>query len=155
MMISRRAIVQTGAALVMMQALPARAESLPGVHVVKDPGCPCCNAWIAHLRDNAFPVSFEERSVEALARYKLEKGIPVDLASCHTGSVDGYVLEGHVPAADIRRLLDERPDAVGLAVPGMPYGSPGMGPETERQAYDVILIGKDGAAKVFNRYPAA
>jgi hypothetical protein len=153
--ITRRAVVQTGAAFVMMRATPARAQTLPNIHVLKEPGCPCCNAWIGHLRDNGFTVSFEERRVEELALYKQEKGIPIDLASCHTGSVDGYVLEGHVPATDIRRLLDERPDAVGLAVPGMPYGSPGMGPETERQAYDVILIGKDGAAEIFNRYPAA
>lgn len=154
-MITRRVVVQTGAAFVMMQATPARAQTLPGIHVVKDAGCPCCNAWIGHLRDNGFPVSFEERSVEALAHYKRENGIPENLASCHTGSVEGYVLEGHVPAADIRRLLDERPEAVGLAVPGMPYGSPGMGPESERQAYEVILIGKDGATEFFNRYPAA
>ena len=79
-------------------------------------------------------MSFEERSAEALEVYKRERGIPVDLGSCHTGSVKGYTREGHVPAADIRRLLAERPDAIGLAVPGMPYGSPGMGPETEREA---------------------
>jgi hypothetical protein len=77
------------------------------------------------------------------------------MISCHTGRVDGYMIEGHVPAADIRRLLDERPNAVGLAVPGMPYGSPGMGPETEREAYEVFLILRDGSTKVFSTYPAA
>ena len=75
--------------------------------------------------------------------------------SCHTGRIAGYVIEGHVPAADIRRLLVERPDAIGLSVPGMPIGSPGMGPEDQREAYDVILIGRDGAANVFASYPAA
>lgn len=155
MMITRRTMVMTGAALVLTHALPVRAQTLPSIHVVKDPGCPCCNAWIGHLRDSGFPVSFEERSVEALEIYKREMGIPVDLASCHTGTVEGYVLEGHVPAADIRRLLDLRPDAVGLAVPGMPYGSPGMGPETDREAYDVILISKDGSTTVFTSYAAA
>ena len=74
-------------------------------------------------------MTFEERSLEARELYKREKGVPVDLAFCHTGSVEDYVLEGHVPAADICRLLEERPDASGLAVPGMPYGSPGMGPD--------------------------
>jgi hypothetical protein len=69
--------------------------------------------------------------------------------------IEGYVLEGHVPAADIRRLLEERPDAIGLAVPGMPYGSPGMGPEDSREAYDVLLIGRDGSTEVFTRYLAA
>ena len=77
------------------------------------------------------------------------------MVSCHTGRVDGYMIEGHVPAADIRRLLVERPDAVGLAVPGMPYGSPGMGPESEREAYDVFLIQRDGSIEVFSRYTAA
>ncbi len=155
MEITRRTVLQTGTALAMAQALPVRAQTLPSIHVVKDPGCPCCNAWIGHLRDNGFPVSFEERSVEALEVYKRERGIPVDLASCHTATVEGYTLEGHVPAADIRRLLAERRDAIGLAVPGMPYGSPGMGPEAEREPYDVILIGKDGSASTFTSYPAA
>jgi hypothetical protein len=155
MMITRRAVIQAAVAFALTPALPARAQAQPKVHVVKDPQCPCCNAWIGHLRDNGFPVSFEERSVEALDLYKQEKGIPADLVSCHTGTVEGYVLEGHVPAADVRRLLDERPEAIGLAVPGMPFGSPGMGPETERQAYDVILIGKDGTPAVFTHYPGA
>ncbi|MDO9524297.1 MAG: DUF411 domain-containing protein [Gemmobacter sp.] len=138
-----------------MKAVPVHAQALPPIHVVKDPGCPCCNAWISHLRDNGFPVSFEERNIEALEVYKREQGIPENLASCHTATIDGYVLEGHVPAADIRRLLSQRPVAIGLAVPGMPYGSPGMGPEAEREAYDVILIGKDGSATTFTSYAAA
>ena len=154
-MITRRTIIKTGAALVLTPALPGSAQTLTPIHVVKDPGCPCCNSWIGHLRDSGFPVSFEERSIEALEIYKRAMGIPVDLASCHTGTVEGYVLEGHVPAADIRSLLDLRPDAIGLAVPGMPLGSPGMGPETEREAYNVILIGKDGSASIFTRYAAA
>lgn len=95
------------------------------------------------------------RSVAALELYRREMGVPADLASCHTGTVDGYVLEGHVPAADIRRLLAERPEAVGLAVPGMRHGSPGMGPEEEREAYDVFLIGRDGKSSTFTRYAAA
>ena len=155
MMITRRTMILIGTALVLTQALPGSAQTLPSIHVVKDPGCPCCNAWIEHLRDNGFPMSFEERSVEALELYKREQGIPAGLSSCHTATVDGYVLEGHVPSAEIRRLLDLRPDAVGLAVPGMPSGSPGMGPETEREAYDVILIGNDGSASVFTSYAAA
>lgn len=155
MEMTRRTLLQTGTALAMVQALPVMAQTLPSIHVVKDPGCPCCNAWIGHLRDNGFPVSFEERSVEALEGYKREQGIPADLVSCHTATVEDYTLEGHVPAVDIRRLLAERPVAIGLAVPGMPYGSPGMGPETEREAYDVFLIGKDGRASTFTSYPAA
>lgn len=152
---TRRTLIQAGIAIAVMRALPVSAQTSPSIHVVKDPGCPCCNAWIGHLRDNGFPVSFEERSAEALEAYKRERGIPADLVSCHTGTVEGYMLEGHVPAADINRLLAERPDAIGLAVPGMPYGSPGMGPESEREAYDVILIAKDGSASTFTSYSAA
>lgn len=155
MIVTRRTWLLTGAIFGLMQGGFAGAQAFPSIHVVKDPGCPCCNAWIEHLRANGFPVSFEERSIESLDLYKREKGIPADMASCHTGTVEGYVLEGHVPAADIRRLLEERPEAVGLAVPGMPYGSPGMGPEAEREAYDVILIGKDGSSSTYTGYPAA
>jgi hypothetical protein len=134
---------------------PVFAQSDLAIHVVKDPGCPCCNAWIGHLRDNGFAVSFEERSLEELAAFKRQQGIPGALVSCHTATVGGYTIEGHVPAADIRRLLADAPDAIGLAVPGMPYGSPGMGPETEREAYEVFLIGRDGRATTFARYKAA
>ena len=80
---------------------------------------------------------------------------PAAMASCHTAHVEGYAIEGHVPPADIRRLLAERPDAVGLAVPGMPWGSPGMGPEAEREAYEVHLIRRDGTTEVFTSYAAA
>lgn len=90
----------------------------------------------------------------ALMRFKMENGIPEAMASCHTARVEGYLIEGHVPVADIRRLLDERPDAVGLSVPGMPWGSPGMGPESEREAYDVHLIHRDGGTTVFSSYVA-
>ncbi|MFD2106450.1 DUF411 domain-containing protein [Tabrizicola soli] len=100
-------------------------------------------------------MTFEERSIEELEAFKRERGIPETLASCHTATIGDYTVEGHVPAADIRRLLAERPAAVGLSVPRMPYGSPGMGPETEREAYDVILVGTDGSGSVFTSYAAA
>ena len=90
-----------------------------------------------------------------LINYKLDNGIPQRMTSCHTGKIDGFMIEGHVPAADIRRLLLERPDAIGLAVPGMPYGSPGMGDEASRDAYDVFLIARDGTTTIFSSYPAA
>jgi hypothetical protein len=77
------------------------------------------------------------------------------MVSCHTGAIEGYMVEGHVPVADIRRLLGERPRAIGLAVPGMPYGSPGMGPESRRDAYDVHLLLPNGATEVFTRYDSA
>lgn len=97
----------------------------------------------------------EESIGTALARYKLDNGIPQAMGSCYTGRIADYMIEGHIPPADIHRLLDERPDAVGLAVPGIPYGSPGMGPEAEREAYDVFLIRRDVSTEVYASYPAA
>ena len=155
MNINRRILLSIVPLAVGLVATALRAENDPAIHVVKDPGCPCCNAWIGHLRDSGFAVSFEERSVEDLAAFKRERGIPDGLVSCHTAVIGNYTIEGHVPAADIRRLLAEAPDAVGLSVPGMPFGSPGMGPETEREAYDVILVGRDGSASTFASYSAA
>lgn len=151
--LSRRHILGLTAAL--LAARPLAAETLPKVHVVKDPNCGCCEDWIGHIRDAGFPVSFEEMDPGPLANLKARLGLQPTQVSCHTAQVEGYVIEGHVPAADIQRLLTERPDAIGLAVPGMPYGSPGMGPETEREAYDVLLVARDGTASVFTRYEAA
>ena len=100
-------------------------------------------------------MTYENLAAGLLARHKFANGIPQEMVSCHTGEIDGYFIEGHVPPADIRRLLEERPDALGLAVPGMPYGSPGMGPQDQREAYDVHLILRDGTTRVFTCYDAA
>ena len=107
------------------------------------------------LQADGFAVTTEASYGTLLIRHKLDNGIPQEMISCHTGETDGYFIEGHVPPADIRRLLLERPDAVGLAVPGMPYGSPGMGPEDNREAYEVFLIRRDGSTEIFNSYEAA
>jgi len=128
---SRRALIVSGLVTAALGTTSAWAQT-SAIHVVKGTGCECCNAWIAYLRDEGFSVTEEERYGTLLMTYKSEVGVPQSMISCHTGMIDSYVLEGHVPAADIRRLLTERPDAIGLAVPGMPYGSPGMGPEEER-----------------------
>jgi hypothetical protein len=130
------------------------AQVAPAIHVLKDPNCGCCEAWIRILQAEGFEVTTETSFGTLLIRHKLGNGIPQEMISCHTGEVDGYFIEGHVPAADIRRLLSERPDAVGLAVPAMPYGSPGMGPEERREAYDVFLIRRDGSTEIFTRYSA-
>jgi hypothetical protein len=135
-------------------ARPALAAD-PAIHVVKDRNCGCCSAWIDILLAEGFAVTTEDSLGTLLMRYKFDNGIPQNMISCHTGRIAGYMIEGHVPPADIRRLLVERPDAIGLAVPGMPYGSPGMGPESERDAYDVFLIRRDGTTEVFTRYDAA
>lgn len=151
---TRRALIGNLAAFAAFAAMPARAQRGPALHIVKDPDCGCCTAWARILQAEGFNISLEHRSGAALTFYKRMSGVPDAMASCHTATVDGYVIEGHVPAADIRRLLDERPDAVGLAVPGMPWGSPGMGAESERDAYDVFLIHRDGSTGVFAHYPA-
>ncbi|MES2143336.1 MAG: DUF411 domain-containing protein [Pseudomonadota bacterium] len=156
MTLSRRSVLAAGPLLMAVAATTGLAATDDNsIHVVKDPGCPCCNGWIGHLRDAGFSVSFEERSLEALVAFKRERGIPEELASCHTATIGDYTVEGHVPGPDIRRLLVERPAAIGLSVPGMVVGSPGMGPETERDAYDVILVASDGSGSVFTSYPAA
>lgn len=153
---SRRTLLIGAAALVTASPLRALAQGAePAIHVMKDPNCGCCSAWIEILENDGFAVTAEASAGTLLMRYKLDNGIPQEMASCHTGRIDGYMIEGHVPVADIRRLLDERPDAVGLAVPGMPFGSPGMGPETEREAYDVFLIRRDGGTEIYSHYVAA
>lgn len=150
-LLTRRTALLSGLAAAAFAASPVRSEG-SSIHVVKGTGCECCNAWVTYLREEGFTVTDEERYGTLLMTYKAEVGVPQRMISCHTGMVEGYVLEGHVPAADIRRLLSERPDAIGLAVPGMPYGSPGMGPEDDREAYDVFLIRKDGSTEVFSSY---
>ncbi|PHP26152.1 metal-binding protein [Limimaricola cinnabarinus] len=133
----------------------AAQDSAPAIHVVKDRNCGCCSAWVEILGNAGFTVITETSFGTLLMRHKLGNGIPQEMHSCHTGEVEGYMIEGHVPPADIRRLLAERPDAIGLAVPGMPYGSPGMGPEDEREAYDVFLIRQDSSTEVFSSYNSA
>ena len=154
-MLNRRTLLLSSVSPGVAVALPLHAETLPPILVAKGTGCECCSAWVEHLRAAGFTVTEEELYGMLLINYKLDNGIPQRMTSCHTGKIEGYMIEGHVPAADIRRLLQDRPDAIGLAVPGMPYGSPGMGDESARDAYDVFLIARDGTTTVFTSYPAA
>jgi len=130
-------------ALLAGLALFAGQAAAQEIHVHKTPWCGCCVKWIDHLEDNGFEVTVEEH--EDMTPVKLEAGVPTELHSCHTARVEGYVIEGHVPAADIARLLADRPEAGGLAVPGMPAGSPGMEVPGHSQPYDVFLF--DGARR--------
>lgn len=144
-------------ALALVGAGPAATAStvLPLVEVWKDPQCGCCQDWIAHLQAHGFTVRVHEVGNAAM-RQRL--GLPARYASCHTARVGGYVVEGHVPALDLLRLLRERPTALGLAVPGMPVGSPGMdGPAYggRRDPYDVLLVQRDGSSRVWARYPGS
>lgn len=122
------------------------------IEVWTGPSCSCCHDWIEHLQANGFEVTTHDGG-NGDARRRL--GMPVQYGSCHTGEAAGYALEGHVPAREIRRLLEERPDAIGLSVPAMPRGSPGMdGPVygNVRDPYDVLLIRRDGAVVVYRSY---
>jgi hypothetical protein len=128
---------------------PFGAQQGPLVEIVKDPGCGCCELWAEHLRRAGFRTTVAESA--DMDAVKTRRGVPRAARSCHTGVVQGYVLEGHVPAADAQRLLRERPAGViGIAVPGMPLGSPGMEVSTGRvQPYDVLAFDKAGKTTVF------
>jgi len=147
---ARRRMLAALAAALLPVAQPSRAaRTLPRVEVWKSPACGCCKEWIAHLRANGFEVvAFDTGNAAARARL----GVPEAFGSCHTARVEGYVVEGHVPAADIQRLLRERPAALGLAVPGMPIGSPGMEQGSRRDPYDVLLVLRDGTSRVYRAY---
>jgi len=149
----RRALLLALGALPL--ALRAQAPARTLVEVWKDPNCGCCQDWVKHLEQAGFAVKVRHGGNDAM-RAKL--GMPQQLASCHTALVGGYAVEGHVPAREIRRLLSEKPQAVGLSVPGMPVGSPGMdGPSYggRRDAFDVMLVTRSGAPRVFASYPKA
>lgn len=120
--------------------------------VYHDPNCGCCGKWVEHMRANDFLV--EAIPTADMNWVKLDLGVPRNLPSCHTAVVGDYVIEGHVPAEDVLRLLTEQPDARGLSVPGMPLGSPGMEADGRRMAYDVIRFDDDGNTSVFNHYEA-
>jgi hypothetical protein len=138
--VTRRSAFGIAAAALVMPTFSAFAQS-PNILVHKDPNCGCCAGWVQHLKAAGFAITVKETSNLQVVRKRLR--VPADLAACHTAEVDGYVLEGHVPAVAVRRLLDRRPAATGLAVPGMPAGSPGMEGGTP-QPYDVVLFGASG-----------
>jgi hypothetical protein len=127
-----------------------QAAAAATIEVTKSPHCGCCTQWIEYLRHEGFKVRVIEAEDVTPAARRL--GVPDELRSCHTASVDGYAVEGHVPAADIRRLLAERPEAAGIAVPGMPIGSPGMEQGDARQPYSTILFDREGRREVFARH---
>lgn len=140
------------AALILLAACaPAIAQTQ--MKVVSGEGCGCCSEWAKHLEANGYTATITYVPQDQLMTYKDQHGLKPEQTSCHTGEIGGYVIEGHVPAREIARLLREKPDALGLAVPGMPYGSPGMGPASEAQPYEVLLVKKDGTTSVYAKYP--
>jgi len=146
-MFTRRTVLSALAAASIVPAGRARgAAPLPKLTVTKDPTCGCCKGWAEHVQAAGFPVEVVE--TQELNRLKARLGVPANPAACHTAEVDGYVLDGHVPADSVARLLRERPAAKGLAVPGMPQGSPSM--ETGvKDPYQVVLFGTPEGARVY------
>ncbi|NML17566.1 DUF411 domain-containing protein [Azohydromonas caseinilytica] len=146
------AALAAGAAPVLHAATPAAPTK---VQLWKSPSCGCCKDWVTHMQSAGFDLQVFEVQDTGAQRARL--GLPAKYGSCHTGLVEGYVIEGHVPAADVRRLLRERPDALALTVPGMVVGSPGMdGPEYggRRERYEVLLVQRDGSSRVWATYNA-
>ena len=145
------ALVAAAVSMTGTDAAQRQASQGPTVQVYKSPTCGCCVNWVKHLQDNGFATRVMD--LENLSEIKAKHNIPGPAQSCHTATVDGYALEGHVPAADVRRLLSERPAVLGLAVPGMPIGSPGMEvPNVKPQPYNVMSFDRLGQLKVYSSH---
>ncbi len=144
MQISRRGFLGLSAAAMVACAAPAPAKT---IKVFRSPSCGCCGGWVDHLRGAGFEVAVE--MTDDLTPVLERLGVPERLRSCHTGEAAGYFVEGHVPATDVERLLRERPDARGIAVPGMPIGSPGMEMGGRRDPFHTLLVDRSGGISVF------
>jgi hypothetical protein len=156
--LSRRTALRwtaAGAGAAFAPALMAQANAAPpvGMEIWKDASCGCCGDWIKHMQAKGFKLDAIHDTGNNAVRARL--GLAAKYGSCHTALIGGYVVEGHVPAADVRRLLREKPEALGLAAPGMPIGSPGMdGPAYggRRDSYDTLLVLRDGSSRVFQAH---
>jgi hypothetical protein len=149
---NRRNFFMGVAAVAAVSSLPAvAAPSATEVQVFKSPTCGCCSSWVEHMRAAGFTVKVTEVDDTTAARKRL--GLPDRYGSCHTATIGGYVLEGHVPAPEVKRLLAAKPKAIGLAVPGMPPSAPGMDVPGRKDPYQVLLIDASGQSTVFANYP--
>lgn len=133
---------------------PSSSRAAPVVELLTTSGCACCELWAARMRKAGFVVEIKHLAMGQLVQAKLKAGVPILLAACHTAKVGGYVIEGHVPPADVLRFLSEKTEAKGLIVKGMPIGSPGMESGTRREPYDVLLLQADGTWKTYVSYSA-
>lgn len=133
---------------------PETSRATVEVTVFKSPTCGCCSKWVDHLRKHAEGTAFTviAKDTSDMASVKSTAGVPEKVHSCHTAFVNGYVVEGHVPADDILRMLKEKPKVAGIAAPGMPVGSPGMEVSSRRDAYDVVAFKRDGSTSVFAKH---
>lgn len=135
-------------------AMTVVASAAGTVEILSTAGCGCCAAWSRHLQENGYATKLKYLPAGDLWNRKMKAGLREGLTSCHTGLIDGYVVEGHVPAREVARLQKERPDAIGLVVPDMPSGSPGMGePGPNSEPYKVLLLRRDGSTEIFASYP--
>jgi hypothetical protein len=146
----RRTILAALTGLALAAASSPSQSAVPTIMVFKTPTCSCCAKWVEHLKSNAFAVKVQE--VADTSPYQRQYRVPRPLQSCHTAVVNGYTIEGHVPAAEIKRLLNERPKVLGLAVPGMPLGSPGM-ESSRNESYAVMSFDESGRTSICARYP--
>ena len=126
------------------------APTTPVIDVYKSPTCGCCNKWIDHLKTNGFTV--RSHDTDNVAQHKVRLGVPPGYGACHTAEVNGYVIEGHVPAKEVKRLIKEKPRARGLVVPAMPVGSPGMEAGGRVDPYEVFLVNRDGSTRTYAHY---
>ena len=149
--LSRRLLIASGVSLALTGSARAQTRGSRALAVYKSPTCACCDGWVRHMRQAGFTVAVHV--VADPGTIRRARGMPDALASCHTGVIGGYLVEGHVPAGDVARLLAERPEAVGLTAPGMPLGSPGMEtPDGRRQPFDTLLVLRSGQTRVFGRH---
>lgn len=153
-MTNRRIFLQTGMAVGIAALVPWTAfANDKSISVLKSASCGCCKAWGEHMREAGFTVTEKDLPLADLNAAKVKAGLKEGQTSCHTASADGYVIEGHVPAREVNRLLTEKPDAIGLTVPEMPYGSPGMGEAgDDADPYDVLLVKRDGTTEIYASY---
>lgn len=149
--LNRRLLLSAAVLVGMTGTACAQTRPSRNLTVFKTPTCACCDGWISHMREAGFTATITV--LPSLQSVRSSRGMPDALASCHTGLIDGYLVEGHVPARDVIRLLAERPTAVALAVPAMPLGSPGMEtPQGHKDPYDTLLVFPSGATRVFARH---
>lgn len=140
--------------LVLLMGRTAQAGGRT-IEVMSTNGCGCCLAWVKHLEADGYTATVTNLPMADLVLKKMAIGLKPELYSCHTATIEGYVIEGHVPSSDINHILLDRPDAIGLTVPGMPSGSPGMGDPDPASPYEVLLVRRDGTTDVFSRHPQA
>jgi hypothetical protein len=144
-----KASIRMAVLLAMLVPMAWAAPPLPTVTVYKSPSCICCGKWIEHMQANGFPIVVHD--MEDVTPHKIRLGVPPAMGSCHTAEVDGYLVEGHVPAADIKRMLVEKPQAKGLVSPGMPQSAPGMD-NMPKVPYEVLLVSDDGHTTIYARH---